>query len=156
MCITSMCAVECIHNKNTAVLELIASHTFVATATTTTTTTTTVCFTVADEQRRLVTPLYCTVFHLYTTATAYIQVGKNPNAECNPFVGSSQNNTSIAIGLVLTILSLMWICADASTSVTKLLGGDTPPTTVSVQRLLNSYCNDVPCLAFCSLVCTLL
>jgi hypothetical protein len=59
------------------------------------------------------------------------QVGKNPNAECNPFVGSSQNNTSIAIGLVLTILSLMWICADASTSVTKLLGGDTPPTTVS-------------------------
>ncbi|KAG5184707.1 serine incorporator/TMS membrane protein [Tribonema minus] len=78
---------------------------------------------------------------VYMTFLGFSAVSKNPDASCNPFIGSSQNLTSIIVGLVLTFLSLLWICASSGTSITKLLGGEAPPTTASLQLQVESVRN---------------
>lgn len=65
----------------------------------------------------------------YAVFLAYSAVSKNPEAECNPYVGHEDNVAVVVVGLIITILSLIWLCANASTSITALLGGETPPTT---------------------------
>mmetsp|Transcript_2696 Transcript_2696/g.4029 ORF Transcript_2696/g.4029 Transcript_2696/m.4029 type:complete len:447 (+) Transcript_2696:86-1426(+) len=94
------------------------------------------------EGNLLTTSIVC----CYSVFLAFTSVSKNPNEECNPLIGNSQNLTSQIIGLILTIISLIWICGQAGTSVTKLLGGDTPPTTVAsvenVEKKLNGDGSD--------------
>ncbi|CAM9208609.1 unnamed protein product [Chrysoparadoxa australica] len=76
----------------------------------------------SGEEGNLLASAIVTAYSVYLSFTA---LSKGPHEECNPFVGD-ENVTGKVMGLLLTCISLVWICAKASTSVTKLLGGETP------------------------------
>lgn len=51
--------------------------------------------------------LTSSVISLYSVYLAWMMVSKNPHGQCNPYLG--ENNTmGIAIGLFLTVISLVW------------------------------------------------
>ncbi|CAM9823121.1 unnamed protein product, partial [Discosporangium mesarthrocarpum] len=58
----------------------------------------------------------------YATFLCFSAVSKTPNSSCNPFVGET-NVTTVIVGLVLTVLSLCWVCLSAAKNITNLLGG---------------------------------
>ncbi|CAM9286446.1 unnamed protein product [Phaeothamnion confervicola] len=58
----------------------------------------------------------------YAVFLAYSSVSKNPHKTCNPLLGET-NVTSIIIGLILTVLSLAWVCLSSSSSLVSYAHG---------------------------------